>query len=40
MGCAVARVATDEDLMAIGGQWVTPPDVARLIETADRFVSI
>jgi len=26
--------------MAIGGQWVTPPDVARLIETADRVVSI
>jgi len=26
--------------MAIGGQWVTPPDVARLIEAADRFVSI
>jgi predicted peroxiredoxin len=39
-GCAVAREATDEDLTAIGGQWVTAPDVARLIENADRFVSI
>ena len=36
----LAREATDDDLTAIGGQWVTPPDVARLIETADRFVSI
>jgi hypothetical protein len=36
----VARGATDDDLIAIGGQWVTPADVARLIETAHRVVSI
>jgi len=36
----VAREATDDDLTAIGGQWVTPSEVARLIETADRLVSI
>jgi hypothetical protein len=31
---------TEEDLAALGGQWVTPPDVARLIEEADRFVGM
>jgi hypothetical protein len=36
----VARGATDDDLFALGGQWVTPPDVARLIEEADRVVSL
>jgi hypothetical protein len=36
----VARGATDEDLAGLGGTWVTPPDVARLIEEADRFVSL
>jgi hypothetical protein len=30
---------TDDDLTELGGQWVTPPDVAKLIEDADRFVS-
>jgi hypothetical protein len=36
----VARGATDDDLADLGGQWVSPPDVARLIEQADRLVSI
>jgi hypothetical protein len=36
----VAREATDDDLAAIGGEWVTPPEVARLIEAADRVVSL
>jgi hypothetical protein len=31
---------TDDDLAVLGGQWVTAPDVARLIEEADRFVSL
>jgi hypothetical protein len=30
---------TDEDLADFGGEWVQPPDVARLIETADRFLT-
>ena len=30
----------NDDLGGLGGQWVTPPDVARLIEEADRFVSL
>jgi predicted peroxiredoxin len=39
-GCAVARAATEDDLTELGGQWVAPPDVARLIEEADRVVSL
>jgi hypothetical protein len=31
---------TDDDLGSIGGRWVTPPDVARLIASADRVVSM
>jgi hypothetical protein len=40
MGCAVARGATDDDLAALNGVWITPPEVARLMEQADRVVSI
>jgi hypothetical protein len=40
MGGGDAGGATDDDLTAIGGQWVTPTDVARLIEEADRVVSL
>jgi hypothetical protein len=36
----VARAVTDDDLAAIGGTWVSPPDVARLIADADRLVSL
>jgi len=36
----VARAVTDDDLAAIGGTWVSPPDVARLIADADRVVSL
>jgi hypothetical protein len=36
----VAREVTDDDLAAVGGTWVTPPDVARLIADADRVVSL
>jgi hypothetical protein len=31
---------TDDDLATINGIWVTPPEVARLIEQADRVVSL
>jgi hypothetical protein len=34
----VARGATDDDVAAIGGEWTTPPDVARLITECDRVV--
>jgi hypothetical protein len=30
---------TDDDLAELGGQWVAPPDVARLIEEADRVLT-
>jgi hypothetical protein len=30
---------TDEDLANLGGEWITPPDVARLVEDADRFLT-
>jgi hypothetical protein len=30
---------TEEDLAELGGSWVAPPDVARLMEEADRFVT-
>jgi hypothetical protein len=36
----VARAVTDDDLAAVGGTWVSPPDVARLIADADRVVSL
>jgi hypothetical protein len=36
----VARGATDDDLAELGGRWVSPPEVARLIEQADRLVSV
>jgi hypothetical protein len=31
---------TEDELATIGGIWVTPPDVARLIEQADRVVTL
>jgi hypothetical protein len=31
---------TEAELTEVGGMWVTPPDVARLIEQADRVVSL
>jgi hypothetical protein len=36
----VARGVTEDDLAAVGGTWVTPPDVAHLIADADRVVSL
>jgi hypothetical protein len=36
----VARAVTEDDLAAVGGAWVTPTDVARLIADADRVVSL
>ncbi len=36
----MARAVTEDDLAAVGGTWVTPPDVARLIADADRVVSL
>jgi hypothetical protein len=30
---------TDEDLAKVGGQWVGPPDVARLLADSDRVVT-
>jgi hypothetical protein len=36
----VAREVTEDDLAAVGGTWVTPPDVARLIAGAERVVSL
>jgi hypothetical protein len=29
----------DDELAELAGTWVTPPDVARLIERADRVVT-
>jgi len=31
---------TEDDLAELGGRWVTPPEVAQLIERADRLVTI
>jgi hypothetical protein len=31
---------TDDDLTWLGGTWLTPPELARLIEQFDRVVSI
>ncbi len=36
----MARAVTEDDLAAVGGTWVTSPDVARLIADADRVVSL
>jgi hypothetical protein len=36
----MARAVTEEDLAAVGGTWVSPPDAARLIAQADRVVSL
>jgi predicted peroxiredoxin len=38
--CAVARGATDEDLMWMKAHWTTPPELARMIEQFDRIVSL
>jgi predicted peroxiredoxin len=39
-GCAMARAVTEDDLAAVGGTWVSPPDAARLIAEAERVVSL
>jgi hypothetical protein len=36
----MARAVTDDDLASVGGTWVTPPDVARLVASAGHVVSL
>jgi hypothetical protein len=36
----MARAVTEDDLAAVGGTWVSPPDAARLIADAERVVSL
>ena len=36
----MARAVTEDDLAAIGGVWVSPPEAARLIAEAGRVVSL
>jgi hypothetical protein len=38
-GASERPVVPDDDLAELGARWVGPPDVGRLIEEADRFVS-
>ena len=39
-GCAVARGVTDEDLAWLGANWLTPPELARLVEEYDRVLTL